>query len=122
MRKRKTTIETIGGVTNGGKSAIESGLPFSVELELCGSSDLLFHRWNNDAVAAKSAAPKGSAAKRQDDIESYIFRNESGNLVIPGDYLWAAIVNGAKFRQDPRSPRKSAADIFKAGVISLTSL
>ena len=31
--------------------------------------------------------------------------------------------NGAaKYRQDPRSPRKSAMDLFKAGVISLTPL
>lgn len=28
----------------------------------------------------------------------------------------------AKFRQDPRSPRKSAMDLFKAGVVTLTEL
>ena len=121
MRK-KTTIETIGGVTNGGKSTIESALPFSVELEICGSCDFLFHRWNNDSVAAKAAAAKGSAAKKSDDVESYVFRRENGNLAIPGEYLRASIVNAAKFRQDPRSPRKSAVDIFKAGVASLTTL
>src|SRR5437867_3183240 len=30
-----------------------------------------------------------------------------------------AIVNTAKFRQDPRSPRKSAVDLFKAGIAVL---
>ena len=28
----------------------------------------------------------------------------------------------AKFRQDPRSPRKSALDLFKAGIVSLTPI
>jgi hypothetical protein len=118
----ETKLETIGSVTNGGKQTIEAGLPYSIETELCGSSDLLFHRWNDDAVAAKSAAAKGSKAKKSDDIESYIYRHENGNLALPGEYLRASIVMAAKFRQDPRSPRKSAQDLFKAGVVSLTNL
>jgi hypothetical protein len=36
--------------------------------------------------------------------------------------LRGAIVAAAKFHQDPRSPRKSAMDLFKAGVVSLTDL
>ena len=31
-----------------------------------------------------------------------------------------SLINAAKFKQDPRSPRKSAADLYKAGVISET--
>ena len=31
-------------------------------------------------------------------------------------------VNAAKFRQDPRSPRKSAMDLFKAAIVSLSPL
>ena len=33
-----------------------------------------------------------------------------------------ATVNAAKFRQDPRSPRKSAMDLYKAAIISLDAL
>lgn len=33
-----------------------------------------------------------------------------------------SLIGAAKYRQDPRSPRKSAMDLFKAGVISLTEL
>jgi hypothetical protein len=33
-----------------------------------------------------------------------------------------SIIHAAKFRQDPRSPRKSAMDLFKAGVLALTPL
>lgn len=47
---------------------------------------------------------------------------KKGNIAIPGEYLKGAIVGAAKFRQDPRSPRKSAADLFKAAIISLTPL
>jgi hypothetical protein len=33
-----------------------------------------------------------------------------------------SLIGAAKFRQDPRSPRKSAMDLFKAAVVSVTQL
>jgi hypothetical protein len=87
-----------------------------------GVADLLFHRWNCEAVDAKARAAKNSAAKKIDDIESYVYRNDAGDLCLPGEYLRQAVISAAKFKQDPRSPRKSAADITKAGVVSLTPL
>lgn len=96
--------------------------PFSCSVQITGAADLLFHRWSNEAVAEKSKARKGSAAKKTDNVESYVYRNDEGIICLPGEYLRGAIVNAAKFRQDPRSPRKSAMDLFKAGVISLTPL
>lgn len=121
MAKKK---EIIGGdsPTNGAKNSINYSLPYTVSVEICGSSDLLFHRWNNEAVAEKSAAAKGSKAKKSDDIESFVYRNENGELCIPGEYLRGAICIAAKFKQDPRSPRKSALDLYKAGIICLTNL
>ena len=83
---------------------------------------MLFHRWNDDAVAEKSKAAKGSKAKKQDDIETYVYRNDKGELCLPGEYLRQSVINAAKFRQDPRSPRKSAMDLYKAGIVSLTHL
>jgi len=73
-------------------------------------------------VESKSKAKKGSAEKKSDDVESYVYRTEKVNIAIPGEYLKGAIVGAAKFRQDPRSPRKSAADLFKAAIVSLTPL
>lgn len=108
--------------TNGGKDAIESGAPYAVALTITGSSDLLFHRWNCEAVDAKAKAAKNSKAKKSDDIESYMWRDEAGTICLPGEYLRQSIIMAAKFRQDPRSPRKSAMDLFKAGVVSLTNL
>lgn len=108
--------------TNGGASTIEMSAPYIVDVTIEGTADFLFHRWNCEAVEAKSKAAKGSKAKKSDDIESYVYRNDEKQLCIPGEYLRQAIIHAAKYRQDPRSPRKSAMDLFKAGVIALTVL
>lgn len=108
--------------TNGAASVIETGIPYRVSFQLTGTSDLLFHRWNAEAVEEKAKAAKNSKAKKSDDVESYVYRAENGNLAMPGEYVRQAIVMAAKFRQDPRSPRKSAMDLYKAGVVPLTIL
>ena len=84
-----------------------------------GTAPFLFHRWSVEAVAEKSKAAKGSAAKKSDNLELYVYRDPDGKLAIPGEYFRQAIIHAAKFRQDPRSPRKSAMDLFKAGVVAL---
>ncbi len=109
-------------VTNGGEDTIAAGQPYISYVELEGSASILFHRWNCEAVEAKSKAAKGSKAKKNDDIESYMYRNDAGEICIPGEYLRQAIIHAAKFKQDPRSPRKSAMDLFKAAIVSLTEL
>lgn len=108
--------------TNGGAATISASEPYVVAVCLEGSADFLFHRWNAEAVDEKAKAAKNSVAKKTDDIESYVYRDEAGKLCIPGEYLRQAIIHAAKFRQDPRSPRKSAMDLYKAGVVSLTAL
>jgi hypothetical protein len=107
-------------VTNGGKAVIDLSQPYTVNVVIEGTADFLFHRWND--VAEKAAAAKGSKAKKTDDIETYVYRDETGNLCIPGEYLRMSIINAAKFKQDPRSPRKSAMDLYKAGIVSMTNL
>jgi hypothetical protein len=109
-------------VTNGGKKTIEDGLPYAIDVVVEGASDLLFHRWNCESVDAKSKAAKNSKSKKEDDIESYVWRDTDGKLCIPGEYFRQSVIHAAKFKQDPRSPRKSAMDLFKAGIVSLTTL
>lgn len=117
------TIEIGGQVpTNGGKRTIEISVPYTAEVLIQGTADFLFHRWNVEGVEAKAKAAKNSRAKKEDDLESYVYRAESGELAIPGEYVRQAIIHAAKFRQDPRSPRKSAMDLFKAAVVPLTVL
>lgn len=123
MPKNRVTTTAIGPeVTNGAVETLAHSLPYRVEVRIRGDADLLFHRWNCEAVEAKARAAKGSAAKKTDDIESYVYRNDDGELCLPGEYLRQAVIGAAKFRQDPRSPRKSAQDLIKAAVVSLTPL
>jgi len=118
MSKAKQVAE----VTNGGAGTVESGIPYIAHITIEGNADFLFHRWNCEAVETKAKAAKNSAAKKTDDIESYVWRNDAGELCCPGEYLRQSVIMAAKFKQDPRSPRKSAMDLTKAGVVSLTNL
>lgn len=97
-------------------------MPYRIEVEIEGVAPILFHRWNCESVESKAKAKKGSAEKKSDDTESYVYRNDKGEISIPGEYLRGAIIAAAKFQQDPRSPRKSAADLYKAAIVSLTEL
>ncbi len=116
--------KNIGGEvpTNSARDIIEMGLPYQVQVTLQGSADFLFHRWNCEAIDQKAGAAKGSKQKKTDDVESYVYRNDNGELCIPGEYLRMSIIGAAKFKQDPRSPRKSAMDLYKAAVVCLTPL
>lgn len=107
-------------VSNGAKDAIEQGIPYRLEVQILGTAPLLFHAWNIESIAEKATAAKGSATKKKDNVESYVYRTPSGLLGIPGQNLAASIQLAGKFMQDPRSPRKSAFDLCKAGVIPLT--
>lgn len=109
-------------LTNGAKQIIDLSQPYTVNVTIEGMADFLFHRWNPEAVEEKSKAAKGSKAKKTDDIETFVYRDDKGELGIPGEYLRQSIITAAKFKQDPRSPRKSAMDLYKAGVVSLTTL
>lgn len=118
------SVTAIGGEspTNGAESAIDTEIPYVAEIEIQGIADILFHRWNCEAVEEKAKAKKGSAAKKTDDLDTYVYRCDDGSLGIPGEYLRQAIIAAAKYRQDPRSPRKSAMDLFKAGICCITNL
>lgn len=108
--------------TDGGNETISHSEPYAVAVTVMGSADFLFHRWNAEAVDEKAKAAKNSKGKKTDDVESYVYRTDAGNLAIPGEYLRGSIINAAKFRQDPRSPRKSGMDLFKAAIVVTTPL
>lgn len=114
--------ETTSDTSNDAGEDIAIGEPYIVEATIVGTANYLFHRWSCDAVAEKAKAKKGSAAKKSDNVESYVYRDEKGLLAIPGEAIRQSIIMSAKFRQDPRSPRKSAMDLYKAGVVTLTDV
>lgn len=123
MKQLNSATAIAGEVpTNGAKADIERSIPYTVQVTIQGVADLLFHRWSVEGVQAKADAAKGSKAKKSDNLEEYVYRNEKDELCVPGEYLRMAIIGAAKFRQDPRSSRKSAQDLFKAAIISMTPL
>lgn len=105
-----------------GTSHSPSSKPYRVKIEITGSCPILFHKWNCEDVEAKAKATKGSETKKTDNIEAYLWRDLDGDICIPGEYLRQSIIEASKYRQDPRNSRKSARDLFKAGLISLTEL
>ena len=112
--------------TNAAEDIVMSGAPYVAQVTIRGVCPIIFHRYNCDSVEAKGKAAKGSEAKKTDDVESFVYRDSGRNICIPGVYLVGAITNNkngsAKYLQDPRSPRKSALDLYKAGIIPLTEL
>lgn len=126
MARSKSTataevIELGGQVpTSGADETILYSEPYVAQVEITGTAPYIYHAWNVEAVEAKANAAKGSKAKKTDDIESYIYRNDQGFLCIPGEQLRMAIVNAGRYLQDPRSPRKSAMDLLKAAIVVLT--
>lgn len=122
MATAAKAVTAIGDPSNDAASIISLELPYIAEVRAKGVCPLLFHRWSVDGIEAKAKAAKGSKAKREDDLESYVYRNEAGEICIPGEYFRMAAINTAKFKQDPRSPRKSAMDLFKAAIFPLEEL
>jgi hypothetical protein len=122
MTTKTKDATAIGPVTNGALAIIELSVPYQVQVEVTGVADFISHRWNVEEIEEKSKGAKGSAIRKTDNIESYVYRDEHGEICIPGTYIIGALVGAAKSVQDPRSPRKSAVDLFKAGVFSLTTL
>lgn len=114
--------ETIANVSNDAAAIIDNEHPYIANITIEGTAAILFHRWSVDGVEAKSKAAKGSKAKKEDDLESYVYRNGNKELCLPSEYLRMSIIHAAKFQQDPRSPRKSAMDLFKAGICGLEDL
>lgn len=118
MAKKIQVPEILNGVDN----PVKLEAPYVVNVEIIGSCPIIFHKWSCEDVANKAAAKKGSKEKKSDNIESFIYRDSDGHICLPGEYLRMAMVYAAKFKQDPRSPRKSAFDLFKASIVPLTEL
>lgn len=112
----------INNVSNDGQDAVEMQIPYTVRVTVEGVCPILFKRWSVEDVEAKANAPKGSDIKKTDNIDAALWRNDAGLICLPGEYLRMSIIGAARYMQDPRSPRKSAMDLMKAAVVSLTDV
>jgi hypothetical protein len=127
VAKQKAATETtepraLSPVSNDGETVIGMATPYVARVTIEGVCPILFHRYSVEAVKTKSGAGKNSKAKSEDDVESYVYRDDHGELCVPGSALKGALVGAARSRQDPRSPRKSAMDLYKAIIVPLTDL
>jgi hypothetical protein len=91
--------------------------PFTMAVTISGIAPILFHRWDCAAVEAKSKAKKNSREKKEDNLESYVYRCADGTLGLPGMNLHMALAQAGKSKADPRSPRKSAYELVKAALL-----
>ena len=112
----------IADVSNDAEATLMLSAPYIIDMTLEGDADILFHRWSVEGVKSKADAAKGSAAKKTDDLESYVWRDDKNHICVPGEYLRMACVGAGAYRQDPRSPRKSMKDLLKAAIVPLTPL
>lgn len=113
----KKKAEVFNNVSNGAKELIDMGVPYTIDVTVEGTTKMLMHTWNIEAIDEKAAAKKNSAQKKTDNIESYILRDEKGFIVMPGLNFCASIRNAGKSFADPTSPRKSMFDRLKAIII-----
>ena len=120
MKKSAKELVDVAEILNGIDNPVKFEEPYTVRIEIIGACPIIFHKWSCEDVAAKAAAKKGSKEKKSDNVECFIYRDEDGHICLPGEYLRMAMIYAAKFKQDPRSPRKSAFDLFKAGIVPLT--
>jgi hypothetical protein len=122
MKAATAKVAVLHPVSNDAKEQIEFQNPYVARVTIQGTAPILFHRWSIESIDEKAKAAKGSKAKKTDDVESYVYRNDKNEICIPSEYLRQALIHAAKFRQDPRSPRKSAMDLVKAGIANLSEL
>jgi len=120
--KEFLATQEVPEIINGIDNPVTFAPPYSAHIEIEGNCPLIFHKYNVEEVASKKAAKKGSKEKNSDNVESFIYRDVDNHICLPGEYLRMALVYASKFKQDPRSPRKSAMDLFKAGLFPLTDL
>jgi len=96
--------------------------PYRAEVTIEGVRPMLFKRYDTQLVADKSALKKGSKGKKSDDLESSVYLSDEGLLAVPGLNFHSALIAAAKFHSDPRSPRASAKELFKCGILVVDDL
>ena len=104
-------------LSNDAENQITKETPFCANVRLQGTQDILFHRWSSEDVAQKSEAKKGSEEKKTDNLEAYVYRDEQGQICIPGRYIVRSITEAGRNFQDPRSKKKMAKDLVQAAVM-----
>jgi hypothetical protein len=122
MATKEKKVVALSHLDNDGAIRMEMGRPYRAIVVIKGVAPLIFHRWSPGDQSVKGTTRKGGISSKTDNVESYVFRNDAGQLCLPGEYFRQAIIGASKFRKDPRSPRASAVTLFKAGLVCANEL
>ncbi len=116
--------ETFHPVSNSAKRIFEAHEPYVARITLVGTARILFHAYNVESVKTKTSSKKGSDAKKNDDVDSYVYRvsEDDDRLGFPCSNFCRSMAIAAKSMQDPRSPRKSMMDLVTAAVLPLDEI
>src|SRR5580658_8366049 len=106
-------------VSSGAEWGMSLEQPYIAVIQLTGTSPLLMHNWNIEEIESKQKSKKGSTERKTDNIESFAYRDENGNVGVPSKCLIAALADAGRYIPDPRSPRKSCRDLVKGGIQSV---
>ncbi len=84
-----------------------------------GTAPLLMHRYDVAAIEHRASAPKGSAQRRSEDPEEYLYRTGAGFLGIPATNVKRCLVEAGRYFDDPRSSgrRRQATDLFRSSLL-----
>ena len=94
--------------------------PYRMRFKVEGTAPILFHRFDCEEMAPPSTTgggTKGGVKKKTDNVESYYYRDDKGFVCVPAEGVHGALISAGRWFQDPRSSRKTAMDLVKAGVI-----
>ena len=88
---------------------------YDVEVTVEGTHQLLFH-CDPEPVGSFRGYEMGHAPKDK------LYRDDQGNICIPGRYLHGAILEAAQHEPDPYNPRKNMHKLIRSSLVCLTEL
>lgn len=102
-------------------------LSYDVSVTVVGVADLLFKRWSQSRSGCVSYYSDGCrirppSAGSDENLNENVYRNEVGEICLPGKYLSSAITEAARYRSDPQYQNRSARNRYRVGIHPLTSL
>ncbi len=111
----RASIPSVATKANGnGLAAFDAS--YAVEVVLVGTAPILFRRYDDVSVERKARTAKNSQSRKSDDVESYVYRTNDGEIGIPARNFKACLREAGRSLPDPRSPRKSARDLVQSAI------
>jgi hypothetical protein len=116
MTLERTSIPSVATKANANGHLAAFDASYAVEVVIVGTAPILFRRYDDASVQRKAKAAKNSESRKSDDVETYVYRTEDGEIGIPARNFKACLREAGRSLPDPRSPRKSARDLVQSAI------